>query len=90
MSDLNDKREVLSEFQAKVDHALMQGQEWVETSDEIIKYYNPKGLNGAEYFIFKGVKVAPYEQSASIQERLDQPMAERLHGDGQGKLERTR
>lgn len=50
--------ETLTDFERKIDRARINGDEWVETSKEIVKHLNPRGLGGAKYFIFKNIKVA--------------------------------
>ena len=78
--DVNDKKEVLSEFIAKIANAKHLGNEWVETSKEIVDYYNPKGLNGAKYFIYDGIKVTEHGKSEEIEEENNQSIGQKIHG----------
>ena len=79
--------ETLTEFQAKVDHAKMEGPQdddehvWVETSPAICKYYVRSGLGKAGYFDFQGVKVCEYGKSAEIKEGLAMQIGQLVHGD---------
>lgn len=68
---VDDNREMLSDFDRKVDTATIIGKEWVETSPEIIGYFNPRGLGGADYFHYKKVKVCEYGKSEAIQEKIE-------------------
>lgn len=45
----------LKEFDLKVTNT--DEGEWVETSPEIIGHFNPKGMNGAKYFLYRGRKI---------------------------------
>ena len=76
--------ETLSDFKLKVHQAKMEGNDWVETSPEIIKYYNPKGMNGVKYFWFDGVKVCELGKSEEIEQEIATPLAERMHGKSEG------
>lgn len=84
---VDDTKETISGFLAKIDTAKMEGHDWVETSEDVIKYYNrgPKGLNGAEFFIYQGIKVCLPGQSERIEANMHIPIAERMHGKGEGK-----
>lgn len=64
------QKDTLTSFQAKIDDAMLQGNEWVETSDDIINYYNKAGLKGQEYFIFRGIKVTQFGKSEDLDEKL--------------------
>ena len=50
----------------KIAFAKNNGDEWIETTPEIIKHYNREGLGGAEYFIYSGVKVCEKGKLESI------------------------
>ena len=67
-------RESLSTFKDKIDLAIMQSEEWVETTPEIIKYFNPAGLNGSKFFIYKGIKVCPMGESDKIDDEINQDL----------------
>lgn len=58
----------------------------METSDEVIKYYNPAGLGGAKYFIFEGIKVFPLGLRDEIKGAEEEQMGRRLHGSKEGKV----
>lgn len=67
----------------------MNGDEWVETSPEIVTYFNKKGMNGSDYFIYKGIKVCEYGKCMAILEREAVTMDERLHGAQEATIEGT-
>lgn len=69
---------------AKISHAKAQGDDWVETSPEVIAHYNPRGLGGARHFCFQGVLVCEHGQSEAIQKDMDTPLALKLHGPQEG------
>lgn len=58
----------------------MMGEEWVETSPEIIQYFNRNGLNGAKFFIYEGIKVAPFGESEAIEGSNHEQLGQRIHG----------
>lgn len=49
--------ELFRRFEALVSLAIVRREEIVETTDEVINFFNPAGLGGASYFIYKGIKV---------------------------------
>ena len=83
--------ETLSEFEAKVDAAKMEAVEsgnddgepiWVETSEQICKYFNRKaGMGPSGYFHYRGVQVCPHGKSEEIKTRLARQIGELAHGD---------
>lgn len=56
------------------------GDGWIETTPEIIKYYNRSGLGPANYFLFEGIKVCEYGKKAECIRNENIPLAVRLHG----------
>lgn len=89
--DVDDKREVVSDFLAKVASAKARAQAektkvapWVETTPEIIAHFNPRGLGGAKYFTYDGVIVCERGQREAIQAELAKTLAEKLHGPQEG------
>lgn len=68
-------QETYSQFKDKIDLATIRNEEWVETSPEIIQYFNPHGLNGSNYFVYKGIKVCEFGKSEEIQDKMDQDLA---------------
>lgn len=97
---LDDVTVTLSEFHAAIDHALMAGDEWLETSEPIIRYYNkntlcPKGqpelpmnMPGKPgcpfYFIYKNIKVCMFGKSQEIEHYESIPQEERIFGKESG------
>ena len=68
-----------------MDAALLNQEEWVETSPKIIQYYNRNGLGPhAEYFNYKGVKVCEFGKSEAIQQKLDRKHEQIVYGSEAG------
>ncbi len=74
------ERETTMDFLNKIEMAIIDGEEWVETSPEIIAHYNKRGLKNCGYFIFRNIKVCEYGQSEKIQEQLDADIHRLMHG----------
>ena len=74
-------------FMDKISQAQLGDEEWVETSPEIMAHYNRKGMGGQEYFIFQGIKVCEYGKRQSLEDKLNEDMAIRLHGKQIHKFE---
>lgn len=58
----------------------------MEASPEIIQYYNKKGLNGAEHFIYAGISVFPLGRTEEIKAKENEDLSKRLHGAKEGVL----
>ena len=91
---IDDTRELLSVFLNKIAVAKQLGDEWVETSAEVIKHFNPKGLGvnpltnqPNRYFVYEGIKICEKGQIESIETENNQPMSERLQGKGEAQVE---
>lgn len=69
-----EKKETISDFLDKIAVAQMNSDEWVEVSPEIIAHYNRKGLGGAKYFIFQGIKVC---ENGTLDEILNSESTQR-------------
>lgn len=80
-----DEHETLTTFQSRIDAALLEGTDWVETSPAIIKYFNRSGIGKAEFFIYKNIKVCEQGQSERLQKGLDRPLGQILYGENEGK-----
>lgn len=97
MADAPEKKEVIetiTDFKNKIDAAKMaaaedDSQPWVETTPEVIKYYNRKGLGGAEYYMHEGVRVCEYGKKEAILAREKESMDQRLHGDKEAVREQA-
>lgn len=83
---IDDTQETVSEFLDKIATAQGAGEESIETTPEIIAHFNRRGLNGADYFFYAGIKVYPYGKKEEIEARESQPIAERLHGKDEGRV----
>ena len=75
-----EERETTMVFMDKIDRAIIEGDEWVETSPEIVGHYNKKGMGALPYFIYRGVKVCEYGKSEQIQNALDADLNRLMHG----------
>lgn len=76
--------ETVEQFEQKIAEAQREGTEWIETTPEMIAKYNRTGLGGNQYFIYKGVKVAPYGEIEAIVDREDEQLGQRIHGRSEG------
>lgn len=84
---LNETEETLNQFYSKIHRATIEGQEWIETSKEIIDHFNKGGLGPhAEYFIFQSVKVTEFGKSQRLKEELERPLGQILYGDDEAKV----
>jgi hypothetical protein len=84
------QRETLSEFQSKIDIATIEGEEWVETSPEIISHYVRSGLGKSGYFIFKNIKVCEYGKCEALKSDMSRQVGDIVHGDAHvNQVERT-
>lgn len=83
---VDDTKHTVHTFLDLISVAKSSGQEWVETTPEIIAHYNRQGLKGAKYFLFNGVKVCEIGQKAAILAEIDQPLSVKLHGAEEGKV----
>ncbi len=85
-----ERPETVNEFMARVAVAQLEAVDLgvelpcIEASEAMIKYFNRKGLNGAKYFIYQGVRVCPTGQSEAIEEEEATPLQEKLHGTAGG------
>lgn len=72
MGDTVEKQsDTLSEFSKRIDSAKMAGERWVETSPEIIRYFNPRGLGGAKYFTYSGILVCEFGKIEEAENQMD-------------------
>lgn len=86
-SAVNDVKETVSQFRDKIELAKVNGDEWVETSPEIIAHYQRKGMGPAQFFLFEGVKVCEYGKIDEILSKENQQMGVFLHGSREGLQE---
>lgn len=78
---LDDAKETTREFLERLDVAKREGEEFIEASDDIISFYNRRGLNGGKYFIMEGIKVYPIGKMDEITAKEDESMEQRMHGN---------
>jgi hypothetical protein len=56
-----------------IELARTTGEEFVEVGPEIIKHFNPQGLKGASYFIYRGIKVCQKDMTDKVSKELSIP-----------------
>lgn len=81
--------ETLGQFEMKVAQAIASQHtdapvEWIETSPEVMAHYQPRGLNGAKFFVYRGIKVCPYGMVEKIEEEMNEPLAQKIFGKEEG------
>ena len=67
--------------------SLGQSDGTIETSEDVIKYYNPNGLGKSQYFFYKNIKVYPVGKRDEIDEMENEQMGRRLFGKSEGFVE---
>jgi hypothetical protein len=67
VNHVNPDEDTLDQFERKVSHAKITNATWVETTDNVISTFVPKGLGEVGYFIYKNVRVCPKGKAAEIQ-----------------------
>lgn len=68
------KRETLQDLEWKVDAALKSGEEWVETSDDNIKYHCRGDVGSSGYFVYKGIKVCAFGRAQELAAKDGDPV----------------
>ncbi len=86
---LDDVKETVNSFLDKIAVAKSNGDESIETTPEIISHYNRNGLNGAQYFIYSGIKVYPLGKKAEIEKKENEQMGQKIHGVQEGVVLNT-
>lgn len=79
-------KEKVSDFIGRIEEAKQTGEEWIETSPEIIQFYNRRGLNGGKYFIFQGIKVCEHGMKDKIVEEENTPISMRVFGKAEAPV----
>lgn len=79
--------ETLSAFQMKISLAELAGDEWVETTPDVINLVC-KGLKDQRYFTYgrKGIKVCAYGDREKIEEAERIQLGESIFGTQEGKV----
>lgn len=70
----------LNEFLSDISMAKLNGEEWVETTPEVIASFNRQGLKGAKFFIYQGIKVCEHGKTQEIIAQMDKPLTTMLFG----------
>jgi hypothetical protein len=79
MLAMDDTKDTVSKFLDKIAVAKSMGDESIETSVDIIRHYNRRGLMGSEYFIYEGVKVYPVGKREEIEDLMKISVEESRH-----------
>jgi hypothetical protein len=90
---VDTQRESLNDFEQKIAFAMISNDEWVETTPEIITYFNRNGLGKdnagkpLQYFIYKGKKVCEFGKIDAIEAEEAEQIGTRLFGKAEGIVE---
>ena len=76
---VDDTKTTVHTFLDQISQAQMNNKEWVETTEDIIRHYNRKGLGGKKYFIFQGIKVCAQGQREGIEREMNTQLQTVLH-----------
>ena len=88
---LDDTEEPMSEFLKKIAIAQSTGERWVETTPDLIKLLQPRGLGTldgkpVEHFAYHGILVCAYGKSEAIEARMNESLNDKKHGPNEGKV----
>jgi hypothetical protein len=67
-------------FELRIFKAQRDGLSSVEANPDVIDFYNPDGLGGSEYFIFRNIRVYKEGVKTSVEAQEKLQSQERLHG----------
>lgn len=84
---IDDTADTVRTFLDKIAVAKGNQDEWVETSPEVIAHYNRRGMNGAKFFIFEGIKVCEHGKVDEIEHEMNESIAKKTFGDREGTIE---
>ena len=65
----------------KVMIAKNAGHEYVETTWDVVNFFNPNGLGGAKYFIMNGIMVFPYGEYEKFNHEQGIQLDQVMHTD---------
>jgi hypothetical protein len=89
----DDTKHLVSEFLSAIACAKSDGDEWVQTSLEIIQYFNKRGmgknpLTGKDntYFVYDGIKVCETGKLEQVETEMNMQTNVRLHGKEEGTI----
>lgn len=82
----DDTKERMSDLIQKVAEAKAAGEMWVETTADNIRLLQPKGLNGAKYFCWQGVKVCEFGKIDEIERDESMTVHDRMHPNSGTKI----
>lgn len=78
---------MISDFLDRIALAQSSQEEWVEVPLEIINHYNRKGMGGAKYFIYQGIKVCEEGKLDEILAEESMQHDQKVFGAQEGKLQ---
>lgn len=84
--------ETINTFRDKISIAKLEGEEWVETTPEIIRYFNRSGLGKvhgkeAKYFVYDGIKVCENGKKDEIIKEEAVQRGQLMHGASECVIE---
>lgn len=83
-------REEIDTLHRNIGHALREaaGQfiPWIETHPEVLENINRGSLKNQEYMTYMSCIVTTYGNAERLQEEINRPMTERLHGKNEGVI----
>lgn len=80
---VDDVKETVNGFLDKVACAKLAGDEWVETTQDVIRHFNRNGMNGAKFFIYNGLKVCEFGKIEEIEAEMNEPVGRKIHGSSE-------
>lgn len=77
---IDDVKETINSFLDKIAVAKSLGEQFIETTQEVINHYNRRGMGGSKYFHYEGIRVYPIGMATEIEESFGDVIEHRLHG----------
>lgn len=91
MQSIDDTREMLSEFNGRVEAAQQLGEEWLETTPEVIAFIMRKGMGTrpdgkpALHFDYKGIHICERGKLDEAMRVFEEDCNTTAHGPSEGK-----
>lgn len=81
----------MSQFLEKIAQAKALGNDWVETTPQIIKLLQPRGLGTVHgrpvrHFSYQGILVCEQGQLESVQDEMNRSLNDEKHGSNEAKV----
>lgn len=81
---INDIQETVSTFESKVAYAKNRGETWVETSKEVLNFYNPNGMGKNQFFSYNGILVCEFGKIDECENSMNADLQRQIHGQQEG------